>query len=183
MVLRPFVVALGEAGSSRAGKTCQAYRRIRITGSTNTLGFGNNPAAAGRGRDPSQRWVRPPISIATKAILFMRQDTNKLSTFSIVSRAAASKSSSSSSSNPATRSDSGVASILRTDAKAGFLSRRDKRTEPGVLTPGTDKKRPAPKVAVEPLSQISADVPKQSVDQNILRPLQGASWFGPVPGV
>jgi hypothetical protein len=76
-----------------------------------------------------------------------------------------------------------VASILRTDAKAGFLSRRDKRTEPGVLTPGTDKKRPAPKVAVEPLSQISADVPKQSVDQNILRPLQGASWFGPVPGV
>jgi hypothetical protein len=36
------------------------------------------------------------------------------------------------------------ASILRTDVKAGFLSRRDNRTEPGVLTPGTDKKTSRP---------------------------------------
>ena len=38
----------------------------------------------------------------------------------------------------------GVVSILRTDVKAGFLSRRDNRTEPGVLTPGTDKKGTRP---------------------------------------
>ena len=52
------LLQLGEVGSSRAAKTCQAYRRMPITRSTNALGFGNNPAAAGRGRDPSQRWVR-----------------------------------------------------------------------------------------------------------------------------
>jgi hypothetical protein len=38
----------------------------------------------------------------------------------------------------------GAASILRTDVKTGFLSRRDNRTEPGVLTPGTDKKTSRP---------------------------------------
>ena len=37
-----------------------------------------------------------------------------------------------------------MVSILRTDVKAGFLSRRDNRTEPGVLTPGTDKKTSRP---------------------------------------
>jgi hypothetical protein len=37
-----------------------------------------------------------------------------------------------------------VVSILRTHVKAGFLSRRDNRTEPGVLTPGTDKKTSRP---------------------------------------
>src|ERR1700678_883337 len=33
----------------------QTYFRSLVD---NTLGFGNNPAAAGRGRDPSLRWVR-----------------------------------------------------------------------------------------------------------------------------
>jgi hypothetical protein len=65
-----------------------------------------------------------------------------------------------------------VASILRTDVKAGFLSRRDNRTEPGVLTPGTDKKTSRPEGGGRTVVSDFGDVPKQSVDQNILRPFR-----------
>jgi hypothetical protein len=66
----------------------------------------------------------------------------------------------------------GVASILRTDVKAGFLSRRDNRTEPGVLTPGTDKKTSRPEGGGRTVVSDFGDVPKQSADQNILRPFR-----------
>jgi len=30
------------------------------------MGFGNHPAAAGRGRDPCQRWVRAVAGLASR---------------------------------------------------------------------------------------------------------------------
>ena len=38
-------------------------------------------------------------------------------------------------------------------------------------------------MAVEPLSQISADAPKQSVDQNILRPFRAPAGLALFPGL
>ena len=66
----------------------------------------------------------------------------------------------------------GVVSILRTDVKARFLSRRDNRTEPGALPQVPIRKRPAPKVAVEASSQICADVPQTKRRSEHLAPLQ-----------
>ena len=51
-------------------------------------------------------------------------------------------------------------------SRTADLSRRDNRTQPGVLTPGTDKKKcPALKVAVE-------QPPKLTLGQKYLTPLQ-----------
>jgi hypothetical protein len=72
----------------------------------------------------------------------------------------------------------GVASILRTDVKAGFLSRRDNRTEPGVLTPGTDKKMSRPEGGGR---TVVSDLCRRSQTKRRsehLAPLQGASWVG-----
>jgi hypothetical protein len=77
----------------------------------------------------------------------------------------------------------GVASILRTDVKAGFLSRRDNRTEPGVLTPGTDKKTSRPEGGGRTVVSDWCRRSQTKRRSEHLAPLQGASWFGAVPGV
>jgi len=63
----------------------------------------------------------------------------------------------------------GVPPIPWTGAKVDFCP---EGTQPGVLTPGIEKKCPAPKVAVEPLPETMEDVLKPTVDQNIFRPFR-----------
>ena len=76
------------------------------------------------------------------------------------------------------KSGLGVASILRTDVKAGFLSRRDNRTEPGVLTPGTDKKRSRPEGGGRTVVLDFCRRSQTKRRSEPLAPLQGASWLG-----
>ena len=64
-----------------------------------------------------------------------------------------------------------------------LLSRRDYRTQPGVLTPGAGQKAARPEGAVGSAPQISTAITNWAVDQNCLPPLQGGSFLGLVPGV
>ena len=88
-----------------------------------------------------------------------------------------------SSSSSCSKSGAAVASILRTDVKAGFLSRRDNRTEPGVLTPGTNKKTSRPEGGGRTVVSDFCRRSQTKRRSEHLAPLQGASWLGPVPGV
>jgi hypothetical protein len=63
------------------------------------------------------------------------------------------------------------------------MSRRDLRTQPGVLTPDADPKTHRPEGAVEPVPQIGKTLAKPRVDHNYLPPLQGGSFLRHVPGV
>ena len=63
------------------------------------------------------------------------------------------------------------------------MSRRDLRTQPGVLTPGADPKTPSPEGAVEPAPKTGETLTKPGVNHNYLPPLQGGSFLGHVPGV
>jgi hypothetical protein len=58
-----------------------------------------------------------------------------------------------------------------------FLSRRDYRTQPGVLTPGTDKKNVPPKAAVEP------GLPNTLSIKNTLRPSRARRGVDVFPGL
>ena len=57
------------------------------------------------------------------------------------------------------------------------LSRRDNRTQPGVLTPGADKKMSRPEGGGRTVASDYGDVFKQTVDQNIFRPFRAGSPF------
>jgi hypothetical protein len=63
------------------------------------------------------------------------------------------------------------------------LSRRDSRTQPGVLTPGAYKKKRRPEGAVEAMPQVCKTLIKRAVDQNCLPPLQGGSFLACSPGL
>jgi hypothetical protein len=77
------------------------------------------------------------------------------------------------------RSD--LAESSRRDCRAE--SRRDLRTQPGVLTPGSDfKKRTAPNGAVEPVPRIGKAIPNEPATTNLFRPFR-AGRCGRVPGV
>jgi hypothetical protein len=65
---------------------------------------------------------------------------------------------------------------------ARVLSRRDLRTQPGVLTPGTGSKNARPKGAVDVVPEIGKTLAKPSVYHNSLPPLQGGPLAGHVPG-
>jgi hypothetical protein len=66
--------------------------------------------------------------------------------------------------------------------QSGFLSRRDKRTEPGVLTPGSDKKTSRPEGGGRTVATNSANVPKQSVNHD-LRPFTAPRGLALFPGL
>src|SRR5258708_19663461 len=55
----------GGRASPHAARTCLTPKNVFTSAVTNVLGFGNNPAAAGRGRDPS-----PKMSAFTIGLLF-----------------------------------------------------------------------------------------------------------------
>ena len=69
-------------------------------------------------------------------------------------------------------------SVSRT---ASNLSRRDKRTQPGVLTPGTDKKMPRPVGAAE--GDFALPNREPDLRLTICRPFRACSWVGFIPGV
>jgi len=61
------------------------------------------------------------------------------------------------------------------------LSRRDKRTQPGVSTPGTDKKMARPEGAEErdfALPNVGRDL-----EPTFCHPFRADSWAGRIPGV
>ena len=55
----------GGRASPRAARTCLTPKNVFTSAVTNVLGFENNPAAAGRGREPS-----PKMSAFTIGLLF-----------------------------------------------------------------------------------------------------------------
>jgi hypothetical protein len=61
------------------------------------------------------------------------------------------------------------------------LSRRDKRTQPGVLTPGIDKKWARPEGAEEPGWRYQTWT--QDLKRTVCHPFRVRSWIGPIPGV
>src|ERR1700751_1690476 len=67
-------------------------------------------------------------------------------------------------------------------ARTGWnVSRRDERTQPGVSTPGTDKKMPRPVVAVE--GDFALPNGEPDLKLTIYRPFTACSWVGFIPGV
>jgi hypothetical protein len=61
------------------------------------------------------------------------------------------------------------------------LSRRDKRTQPGVSTPGTDKKMSSPAGAV--CGGFALPNGEPDLKLTICRPFRACSWVGFIPGV
>ena len=64
---------------------------------------------------------------------------------------------------------------------ASNLSRRHKRTQPGVSTPGTDRKMPRPVGAAEGDLALANREPVLRL--TICRPFKACSWVGFIPGV
>ena len=64
---------------------------------------------------------------------------------------------------------------------AGKLSRRDERTQPGVSTPGSDKKMPRPVGAAE--GDFALPNGEPDLKLTICRPFRECSSVGFIPGV